>query len=179
MSETTKKTTETEIQEVKQEVKSEAETEIVIEKPYTFRRLSSPDIFPMFRIIGKIGLKEFTAAIDKNVLMELIAEFTAENAKGNEESTEEATEEAENAKGNIFGAFAVNGATVILGIADVIISKLPSCENDIYHILSQTSNLSVDEIKALDAAVFFEMVMDFIMKEEFKDFIKVVSRLFK
>lgn len=175
MNETAKKTTETEIQEVKQEVKNEAETEIVIEKPYTFRRLSSPDIFPMLRIIGKIGLKEFTAAIDKNVLMELIAEFTAENAKGNEESTEE----AENAKGNIFGAFAVNGATVILGIADVIISKLPNCENDIYQILSQTSNLSVDEIKALDAAVFFEMVIDFIMKEEFKDFIKVVSGLLK
>ena len=179
MSETTKKTTEIKNEEVKQELSTEVETEIVVEKPYTFRRLSSPDIFPMLRIIGKIGIKEFTAAIDKNVLMELIAEFTAENAKGNEESTEEATEEAENAKGNIFGAFAVNGATVILGIADVIISKLPSCENDIYQILSQTSNLSVDEIKALDAAVFFGMVIDFIMKEEFKDFIKVVSRLFK
>ena len=159
MSETTKKTTEIKNEEVKQELSTEVETEIVVEKPYTFRRLSSPDIFPMLRIIGKIGIKE----------------FTAENAKGNEE----VTEEAENTKGNIFGAFAVNGATVILGIADVIISKLPSCENDIYQILSQTSNLSVDEIKALDAAVFFGMVIDFIMKEEFKDFIKVVSGLLK
>ena len=173
MKETTKMETEIMNQEVNQEATTEAETEIVIEKPYTFRRLSSPDIFPMFKIIGKIGLKEFTAAIDKNVLMELIAEFTAEKA---EEGAKEGTEEA---KDNIWGSFAVNGASVILGIADVIISRLPNCENDIYQILSQTSNLSVDEIKALDAAVFFEMLMDFIMKDEFKDFIKVVSRLFK
>jgi hypothetical protein len=126
-------------------------------KPYTFRRFSSPDIFPMFKIIGKIGLKEFTAAIDKDVLKELIASFT--EGKGEE-------------------SFAVNGATVILGIADVIISKLPNCENDIYQLLSQTSDLSVDEVKALDAAVFLEMVIDFIKKDDFKDFIKVVSKLF-
>lgn len=175
MSETTQKETKIGNQEVKQEVKSEAETEIVVEKPYSFRRLSSPDIFPMFRIIGKIGLKEFTAAVDKNVLKELIMEFTAENEKEN--AVED--ENAENAKENFLGNFAVNGASVILGIADVVISRLPNCESDIYQILSQTSNLSVDEIKALDAAVFFGMVMDFIMKEEFKDFIKVVSRLFK
>ena len=42
-----------------------------------------------------------------------------------------------------------------------------------------TDQMTLAEIKALDAAVFFEMVMDFIMKDEFKDFIKVVSRLFK
>lgn len=127
-------------------------------KPYTFRRLSSPDIFPMFKIIGKIGLKEFTAAIDKDVLKELIAGFY------NGDSEE---------------SFAVNGASVIMSIADVIISKLPSCENDIYQILSQTSNLSVEEVKNLDMAAFVGMIIDFIKKEEFKDFIKVVSKLFK
>ena len=127
-------------------------------KPYTFRRFESTDIFPMFKIIGKIGIKEFTAAIDKDVLTELIASFT--EGKGEE-------------------SFAVNGATVILGIADVIISRIPNCENDIYQILSQTSNLTVDEIKTLDAAVFLEMLIDFIKKDDFKDFIKVVSKLFK
>ena len=46
-------------------------------------------------------------------------------------------------------------------------------------MLSQTSNLTDDEIKAPGtAAMFLEMVIDFIKKEEFRDFIKVVSRLF-
>lgn len=172
---TTKKTNKIENTEVKSEeateileAATEEATEIVVEKPYTFRRLSSPDIFPMCKIIGKIGLKEFTAAIDKDVLTELIVEFTSANANAKP-----------NAEENVFGAFAVNGATVILGIADVIISRLPSCENDIYQILSQTSDLSVEEIKTMDAAVFFGMVIDFIKKDEFKDFIKVVSGLLK
>ena len=153
----------------------ETPAEEVAEKPYTFRKLSSPDIFPMFKIIGKIGLKEFTAAIDKDVLKELIASFTAENT----EASENEAEVAENTEANIWGDFAVNGASVILGVADVIFKRLPSCESDIYQILSQTSNLSVEEVKALDFATFAGMVIDFIKKEEFKDFIKVVSKLFK
>ena len=153
----------------------ETTAEEIADKPYAFRKLSSTDIFPMFKIIGKIGMKEFTAAIDKNVLMELIAGFTAEEVKENE-GAEEANA---NPTSKFMGSFAVNGATVILSVADVIISRLPSCETDIYQLLSQTSNLSVEEIKKLEAAVFFEMVIDFIRKDEFKDFIKVVSKLFK
>ena len=150
---------------IKQTEIIETTCEEVAEKPYTFRRFSSTDIFPMFRIIGKIGLKEFTAAIDKDVLNELVSKFM-------NNSKEEGTEVS-------FGDFAVSGTSVILGIADVIFSKLPYCENDIYQILSQTSNLSFDDVKALDGAVFLEMVIDFIKKDDFKDFIKVVSKLFK
>ena len=150
-------------------MKEVKETEVIEtneeQKPYTFRRFSSTDIFPMFRIIGKIGLKEFTAAIDRDVLNEMVAKFVD---KQKEESAELS-----------FGDFAVGGTSVILAVADVIFSKLPYCENDIYQILSQTSNLSFDEVKALDGAVFLEMVIDFIKKDDFKDFIKVVSKLFK
>ena len=147
---------------------SEEAVEEVVEKQYTFRRFSSTDMFPMFRIIGKIGLKEFTAAIDKDALNELVSKFM----EGNKEEKEEGEEFS-------FGDFAVGGTSVILGIADVIFSKLPHCENDIYQILSQTSNLSFDDVKKLDGAVFLEMVIDFIKKDDFKDFIKVVSKLFK
>lgn len=149
-----------------------APVEVVAEKPYKFRTLDAPDIFPMFRIISKIGLKEFTAAIDKDTLKDLVKSFTADKAKEGA-TAEEATAE------DGFGAFAVGGATVILGIAEVILSRLPNCENDIYKLLAQVSGLSVDEIRAFDLATFTEMVIDFIKKEEFKDFIKVVSRSFK
>ena len=71
------------------------------------------------------------------------------------------------------------GAEVALELASVILTNLPKCEADIYQMLSQTSNLSVDDIKAPgNAVMFLEMVIDFIKKEEFRDFIKVVSKLF-
>lgn len=130
----------------------------VAEKPYTFRKLSAVDVFPMFKIIGAIGINEFTACFEKDGIKNMIASFTGE-------SDEDMS--------------SIVGISVILEIANVIIGNLPKCENEIYQILSQTSNLSVAQVKKLDMAVFFEMVIDFIKKEEFKDFIKVVSKLFK
>ena len=66
-----------------------------------------------------------------------------------------------------------------LEVADVIFKNLPKCESEICRMLSQTSDLTVAQVRRLPLAVFMEMIIDFIKKEEFKDFIKVVSKLFK
>ena len=137
------------------EMNPAAETEA---KPYTFRKLSSVDVFPMFKIIGAIGINEFTACFEKDGVKNMIASVTGESGDD---------------------VVSIVGISVILEIVNVIIGNLPKCENEIYQILSQTSNLTVKQVKELDMAVFFEMVIDFIKKEEFRDFIKVVSKLFK
>lgn len=130
-------------------------------KPYYFRRLSSVDVFPMFKIIGAIGINEFTACFEKDGIKNMIASFTGEGSADGEEFS------------------SIVGISVILEIANVIIGNLPKCEKEIYQLLAQTSTLSVEKIKKLDMAVFFEMIIDFVRKDEFKDFIKVVSKLFK
>ena len=131
-------------------------------KPYTFRMLGAPDIFLMSKIISKIGIKEFKSCFESDGIKSLIQNTMIE--KG------------EDGESNIVSV----GAGVVLEIASVILSNLPRCEADIYQMLAQTSNLSIEEIKAPgNAAMFLEMVVDFIKKEEFGDFIKVVSRLFK
>lgn len=132
---------------------------ITMDKPvYTFRKLNSTDTFLMFKIIGKIGINEFTACFEKDTVKQMIATVTGGD-------TEKAT--------------AIVGISVIFEIANVITNNLPKCEAEIYQMLSQTSDLSVKQVKELDFVTFTEMVIDFIKKEEFKDFIKVVSRLFK
>jgi hypothetical protein len=113
----------------------------------------------MFKIIGKIGINEFTGCFEKDTVKQMIAAVTKDGAKDN--------------------ATAMVGFSVILEVANVIIGNLPKCEAEIYQMLSNTSNLSVDQVKGLDFATFAEMVIDFVKKEEFKDFIKVVSKLFK
>ena len=127
-------------------------------KPYAFRTLSAVDVFPMFKIISAIGINEFTACFEKDGIKNMIASMTGE---GGEDVS------------------SIVGISVILEIANVICGNLVKCENDIFKMLSQTSNLSVDQVKALDFVTFFEMVIDFIKKDEFRDFIKVVSKLFK
>ena len=130
-----------------------------IEKVYTFRTLNSTDTFLMFKIIGKIGINEFTACFEKDTVKQLIASVTGDKTEEN--------------------ATTVVGISVILEMANVIIGNLPKCEAEIYQMLSNTSNLSVTRVKALDFVTFAEMVIDFVKKDEFKDFISVVSRLFK
>ena len=157
------KTTKMEIEEIKQEVKTEEETEIVVEepKPYEFRKLGSEDLFLMFKIISAIGINNFTKCLDSVNVLETIRNMTAE------EKEEDA------------GAMLAFGA-VALEVANVIFCNIGKCKNEIYQLLSQTSNLSVEEIKAEgNAVMFLEMVIDFCKKEEFPNFIKVVSKLFK
>lgn len=41
------------------------ETEEIIEKPYTLRKLKDGDLFPVLQIFKKIGMKEFKGAFTK------------------------------------------------------------------------------------------------------------------
>lgn len=133
--------------------------DITMEKVYTFRKLKSTDTFLMFKIIGKIGINEFADCFGREAVMEMLSKF----AGGKD--TEKATR--------------MVGLSVILEAVNVIMGNLPKCEAEIYQILSDTSNLTVEQVKDLDFITFADMVLDFIKKEEFKDFIKVVSRSFK
>ena len=132
--------------------------EEAVEKPYTFRKFSAPDVFPMFKILGKIGINEFTKCFENDGIKGLIESFK----NGDDE-----------------GMDSIVGMSVMLEAANVILGNLPKCEDDIYNILSRTSNLSVEDVKGLDLAIFTEMIIDFIQKDDFKDFFKVVSKQFK
>ena len=136
------------------------EGDITMNKPvYTFRKLNSTDTFLMFKIIGKIGINEFTDCFGKDAVNKMVAAVTGDKSTNN--------------------ATTMIGISIILEMANVIISNIPKCEVEIYELLSNTSNLTVKQVKELDFIIFTEMVIDFVKKEEFKDFIKVVSKLFK
>lgn len=137
----------------------ETEPATTKEKPYTFRRLAAEDIFPMFTIINKIGLKEFKTLFEGDNLARRAASF-----KGGK-TAEKAVEEI--------------GISVFIEIVGIIIGNMPKCEEDIFSMLENTSDLTVEQVRKLDMADFAEMILDFVKKEEFADFIKVVSKLFK
>jgi len=130
------------------------------EATYTLRSLQGADIFPMSAIIKKIGVKEFKNAFQDEEIKNLV------NSINNGEMSKDA-------------AANQAGMTVILNIVDVVLGNLPRAEKDIYKFLASLSGMKPDEIAALPMATFTGMVIDVIQKEEFKDFIKVVSRLFK
>lgn len=130
------------------------------EATYTLRSLQGADIFPMSAIIKKIGVKEFKNAFQDEEIKDLVKSINS-----GEISKDAAANQA--------------GMAVILNIVDVALGNLPRAEKDIYKFLASLSGMKPDEVAALPMATFTGMVIDVIQKDEFKDFIKVVSRLFK
>lgn len=130
------------------------------EATYTLRSLQGADIFPMSAIIKKIGVKEFKNAFQDEEIKDLVKSINS-----GEISKDAAANQA--------------GMAVILNIVDVVLGNLPRAEKDIYKFLASLSGMKPDEVAALPMATFTGMVIDVIQKDEFKDFIKVVSRLLK
>ncbi len=126
-------------------------------KPYTFRKLNSTDLFPMVKIISKIGLDELTQVFEGDILNSIVDRVEDEHSDRTHIEF-------------------LAGMNVVAKIANKILEHLPDCEKEIYSLLASVSGMTVLEIKGLDIDVFMEMIMDFVMKEEFKSFFKVASK---
>jgi hypothetical protein len=134
---------------------------ITMERPYTFRTLNASDTFLMMRIIGKIGVKEFASCMEADKLKQIV------------ESVQEQKQDQK--QDDVITAV---GFSVILELVGVITNNLPKCENEIYQLLANVSGQTVDHIRNMSFIDFTTMVVDFVKKEEFRDFIKVASKLF-
>ncbi|MFI3173552.1 MAG: hypothetical protein R3Y58_14455, partial [Eubacteriales bacterium] len=157
------------------------EIEEVVEKPYTLRGLAGKDIFPMSRIISKIGINEFTKAFESQEIRKLASSFfkkkdkkvkkDGESSEEIEETTEvEDTPEVEEERAD---HTMIVGISIAVEIANTIFTNISACEIELYIFLSGLSGYSKEEVAELPMNVFLEMIVDVCRKEEFKDFIKV------
>lgn len=137
--------------------------ETASEKLYSFKKLTAEHIFPMINIINKIGIKEFKAAFEGEEIKKIIGMSAKRNP--DEKADEDVISKV--------------GVTVLLEAAQIVLSNIPKCENEIFKFLSSVSTLDEKMVRNLGIAEFAEMVFDFFKKEELGDFFKVVSKLFK
>lgn len=126
-----------------------------------FKQLKSSDMFIMFKIINKIGLNEIKNQLEPKTIEKLVDSF---KGKGN----------AKDKDSLIYSV----GISVTIEMANVIIGNLPKCEDEIYTLLSRVSGKSKKEISELDMVTFTEYIVEFVKKDEFKDFTKVALKLF-
>jgi len=118
---------------------------------YTLRKLCADDMFIMFRIISKIGMKDLRKCI---AAVDVQAAISGKDVNA-------------------------VGMAVAFEIAAVLMEHLPDCKKEIYTFLESLSGLKEKEIAALDMATFTQMIIDVIRKEEFRDFFTAVSTSFK
>lgn len=140
------------IEEIK-EVKEDA----IIENPYPLRKLSSKDVFIFSTILKQIGYAELKECFHSAEVKKLTAKMPGASA----------------------GAIDEIGLSIMLDISTVVIYNLASAEESIYQLLSNLSGKTKTEIANLDAEVFMAMIVDVFKQDGFRNFFKVVSKLFK
>lgn len=126
-----------------------------------FKQLKSSDMFIMFKIINKIGLNEIKNQLEPKTIEKLVDGFKGKRKAKDKDSL----------------MYSV-GLSVSIEMINVIIGNLPKCEDEIYTLLSRVSGKSKKEISELDMVTFTEYIVEFIKKDEFKDFTKVALKLF-
>jgi len=70
------------------------------------------------------------------------------------------------------------GIAVVFDVAGIIISNFSRAEAEIQSFLASLTGMKVAEIQKLSIADYGEMIMDVVMKEDFRDFFKRVMKLF-
>lgn len=130
------------------------------EVKFELRGLKSDDMFPMFGILSKIGFKDLKNSLTPERVAELTSAFQKQDGSDADMST-------------------YLGFNVMIEAVEIIMKNLPSCKMEIYTLLSSLSGMTVKQIADLDMVTFTEMIIAVVQKEEFKDFFKVVAKLFK
>jgi hypothetical protein len=122
--------------------------------------LNADDLFDVIKIVNKIGVKEVKNCFNAAEVKTAIANASAD----------------ENSNNDLAAAV---GLSVIMEVASLVVSKLPDCKTDLYRLLSNLSGIDKKEIAAMNAGLFFAMVVDVIKHPSFGDFFQQLVGLFK
>lgn len=152
-----------------------------MESKYTMRSLSGQDLFPMITILSRVKAKdmilnlfkkreearkdlekkqkEFSEIIDKESLSddEIILKFTDEDREKE------------------------IGMELFADVIETIMCNLELAKDDINKLLANLCSVKVEEIQSLDMLQYTNLLMEFLGKEELKDFFNCIfsSNVFK
>lgn len=127
------------------------------EMKYELRNPTTDDMFLMFRILSKIGVKNVKDCFRANEVMKAVKSTKNQND----------------------AAIASVGMTVLFEIVGVVLEHIDDAKEDIYAFLARLSGLKAQEIAEMEMADFAQMIIDVVKMEGFRDFFTVVSALFR
>lgn len=143
------------------------------QKPYKLRKLSTKDIGPMIKIAKKMDIRRLKTVFNELDLSEIadMVNNGNDNSEDTETSGNETLEVRENSK-----LLAKIGGNVIFEIIPLLLDALDNCIDDVNKLLANVANMELEELENLDLDIYFSLIYDFVNKEEFKGFTKVVSK---
>ena len=123
------------------------------------RNLKSKDLFLMFQIINKIGIRKLKEVMSPEAVTEIMA------AVADDGNAENITERV--------------GLSLVIDIAGILFEGLPRCQNELFSLMAELSGKTVKEIEELPPADLMDAIVELVNKQEFPDFFKAASKLFK
>ncbi|MDE7339930.1 MAG: hypothetical protein K2N80_05120 [Lachnospiraceae bacterium] len=126
------------------------EQEEVVERSYVLRTLKDKDLFPMLKILKKIGIKDFKNAFIQN--------------QANKQSVE--------GKDIIKNM----GILTAFDMADILLGNLEKAEDEIYALWSDISNIPIAEMKEMEFGTLPLMILDTFSNMRNSSFFKVLSK---
>ena len=142
------------------------------ERKYEVRELCAKDIPLMTNVIKAIGINEIKTIFNEDTIKTAISTYMGKNNAGGEENNT-------GDKGSALAAMGMSLLPSVFDVAEIILNNLERCQTALNKLLARTSNLSVEKVENLSLVEYSTMIFDFLKKEEFPDFFKVVSTFFK
>ena len=150
-------------------------------KPYTMRKLSSKDLSPMLKVLKKLNFKKLKDVF-KDINLKAIIEATNNKNNSNNDviadSEEDSTENVQETNQKEINLFEI-GKDVIFDMFPILLDSIDEAIPEINKLLAGVIEQDVEIIENMDLGTYFNLLYDFIHKEEFMDFIKVASRFMK
>lgn len=125
---------------------------------YTLGKFKTGDVFLMATLLSKIGIGKIVDVFGKDSVMKLM------NASGKKKGEELTT---------------YVGMGIAIRFVEIVLMNLESCKAELMQLLSNVSAMSTEDIENMDAEDFLALIVDVVTMDQFKDFIKVASKLVK
>lgn len=138
------------------ETAGENVVEEIIERPYKLRKLKDGDLFPLLKILKKIGIKDYKKAFIQ----------TIDEKKAPEKETDESQD----------GILEQIGIMTSFDIAEILIEKLPSVLDEAYELWADISGIPSEEIKDMEFGTLPLMIIDTFSEAKNTSFFKVFSK---
>ena len=145
---------------------------------FVIRDFKSTDVWQMTRVIGKIGIQNLRKSIDPSLIKASIFKKPQMLGKDGEmidlprEKWTEAQAEAE------MKAEMANDE-VVYTVLGLLFENIGNCEKEVNKLLADGIGVDIKEIYDMDAAVYMELITQYVTREGFRDFFTQAWNLVK
>ena len=135
---------------------------------FVLHNLKSTDLWQLVRILRRLNIRELAHVVDEKTMkasrFEVPMELTADGVKPlpREQWTAAQIKAEEAAK-------AANDEIMWAGIG-YLVDHIGSCEEDVAKLLAMGTGTTVDDIRAMDAGDYLQLIVQYVTRENFTDF---------